>query len=122
MYVCMYIYRLVVFLLVLPSFLTKSHTEARGSGRRMVSRKPLHPYPHPPPPTSPTLTQAHTRVNPSPHHHRHGEHSPTARQPHSNGLCLPPKEGPGPESALRHERYTAHTHWQQLQRKGGLAL
>jgi len=35
-----------------------------------------------------------------PHHRRHGEHSPTARQPHSNGLCSPPKEGPGPGSAL----------------------
>jgi len=35
---------------------------------------------------------------------RHGEHSPTARQPHSNGLCprVDPKEGPGSGSALRH--------------------
>ena len=24
---------------------------------------------------------------------------PTARQPHSNGLCSPPKEGPGPGSS-----------------------
>jgi len=44
---------------------------------------------------------AHRRRHSRPHHRRHGEHSPTARQPHSNGLCSPPKEGPGPGSALR---------------------
>jgi len=37
---------------------------------------------------------------PTPPHHRHGEHSPTARQPHTNGLCSLPKEGPDPGSAL----------------------
>jgi len=26
-----------------------------------------------------------------PHHRRHGKHSPTARQPYSNGLCSPPR-------------------------------
>ena len=45
---------------------------------------------------------AHRRRHSRPYHRRHGEHSPTARQPHSNGLCSPPKEGPGPGSALRH--------------------
>ena len=35
-----------------------------------------------------------------PHHRRHGKHRPTARRPHSNGLCSPPKEGPGPGSQL----------------------
>ena len=44
---------------------------------------------------------AHRRRHSRPHHRRHGEHSPTARQPHSNGLCAPPKEGPGTGSALR---------------------
>jgi len=43
---------------------------------------------------------AHRRRHSRPHHRRHGEHSPTARQPHSNGLCSPPKD-PGPGSALR---------------------
>ena len=45
---------------------------------------------------------AHRHRHSRPHHRRHGEHSPTARQPHSNGLCSPPTEGPGPGSALRH--------------------
>ena len=45
---------------------------------------------------------AHRRRHSRLHHRRHGKHSPTARQPHSNGLCSPPKEGPGPVSALRH--------------------
>ena len=45
---------------------------------------------------------AHRRRHGRPHHRRHGEQSPTARQPHSNALCSPPKEGPGPGSALRH--------------------
>ena len=31
---------------------------------------------------------AHRRRHSRPHHHRHWEHSFTARQPHSNGLCL----------------------------------
>ena len=43
---------------------------------------------------------AHRRRHSRPRHRRHGEHSPTARQPHSNGLCSPPKEGPGRGSAL----------------------
>jgi len=45
---------------------------------------------------------AHRRRHSRPHHRRHGEHSPTARQLHSNGLCSPPKEGPSPGSVLRH--------------------
>jgi len=45
---------------------------------------------------------AHRRRHSRPHRCRHGEHSPTAHQPHSNGLCSPPREGPGPGSALRH--------------------
>jgi len=47
---------------------------------------------------------AHHRRHSRSHHHRHGEHSPTPRQPHSNGLCSLPKEGPGPgcESASLH--------------------
>ena len=40
---------------------------------------------------------AYRRRHSRPHHHRRGEHSPTARQPHSNGLCSLTKEGPGPE-------------------------
>jgi len=49
---------------------------------------------------------AHHRRHSRPHHRRHGEHSPTTRQPHSNSLCSPPKEGPGPGSALsvKHSR------------------
>ena len=50
-----------------------------------------------PPHTRTARTQppaAHRRWHSRLHHHRHGEHSPTARQPHSNGLCSPPKEGP----------------------------
>ena len=39
--------------------------------------------------------EAHLRRHSRPHHHRNGEHSPTARQPHSNGLCSLPKEGIG---------------------------
>ena len=46
---------------------------------------------------------AHRRRHSRPHHSEHGEHNPTVRQPHSNGLCSPPKEGPGPGSALRRE-------------------
>jgi len=36
---------------------------------------------------SPRRHTAAGTTAPRPHHHRHGEHSPTARQPHSNGLC-----------------------------------
>jgi len=39
---------------------------------------------------------AHRRRHNRPNHRRHGEHSPTARQPHSNGLCSPPEGGPRP--------------------------
>jgi len=46
-----------------------------------------------------TVPAAHRRRHSRPHHHRHGEHSLTARQPHSNGPCSLPKEGPGPGSA-----------------------
>ena len=45
---------------------------------------------------------AHHHRHSRPHHHRYGEHSPAARQPHSNGLCSPRKEGKGPGPALRH--------------------
>jgi len=34
---------------------------------------------------------AHRRRHSRPHHRRHGEHSPTTRQPHSNGLCYHPR-------------------------------
>jgi len=37
---------------------------------------------------------AHRRRHSRPNHRRHGGHSPIARQPHSNDLCSPPKEGP----------------------------
>jgi len=77
-----------------------------------LTRKSLTPEPFddwiPPRDTSPHPDStgqppaAHRRRHSRPHHHRHGEHSPTARQPHSNSLCSPPKEGPGPGSALRH--------------------
>jgi len=39
---------------------------------------------------------------PPPPQTRRETRSHSARQPHSNGLCSPPKEGPGPGSALRH--------------------
>jgi len=71
----------------------------RGVVMRMV-------YPREKPPHTRTARAqppaAHRRRHSRPHHPRHGEHIPTARQPHSNGLCSPPKESPGPGSALRH--------------------
>jgi len=36
---------------------------------------------------------AHRRRHSRPHHRTHGEHSPTACQSHSNGLCSPPNLG-----------------------------
>jgi len=62
------------------------------------------------PPETPSHTRtaraqppaAHRRMHSRPHPRRHGEHNPTVRQPHSNGLCSPPKEAPRPGSALRH--------------------
>jgi len=59
---------------------------------------------------------AHRRRQSRPHHRRHGEHSPTARQPHSNGLCSPPKEGPGPGSALRHVDMVASLNGRRIAR------
>jgi len=48
-------------------------------------------YPRETPPhirTARASPQRHTAAGTAaPHHRRHGEHSPTARQPHSNGLC-----------------------------------
>jgi len=44
---------------------------------------------------------AHRRRHSRPHHHRHGEHSPTARQPHSNGLCTPSQGDPGSRAQVQ---------------------
>jgi len=63
----------------------------------------------------PTPSGTHRRWHSRPHHRRHGKHSPTARQPQSNGLCSPPKEGPGPGSSAithttRHDTTRIYTH------------
>jgi len=71
-----------------------------GFTRIMICIPPRDTSPHQDGTAQPPA--AHRRRHSRPHHSRHGEHSPTARQPHSNGLCSPPKEGPGPGSALRH--------------------
>jgi len=47
-----------------------------------------------------------------PHHHRHGEHSPTARQAHSNSLCSPRRraQAQGQRLGNRVKISTGHTH------------
>jgi len=79
------------------------------SAKRHCAVCPLIVYPRETPPHTRTARAqpptAHRRRHSHPHHRRHGEHSPTARQPHSIPLKRPmltPKEGPYPESALRH--------------------
>ena len=99
---------------ILPAHLHRPHwcnTIARllGSIAHLIdpSRMPMMiVYPRKTPPHIRTAraqpAAAHRRRHSRSHHRRHEEHSPTARQPHSNGLCSPPKEGPGPGSALKH--------------------
>jgi len=84
-----------------PLGLTSYHPpEAELDARALAIKVMMIVYPRETPPQSRTARArppaAHHRRHSRPHHRRHGVHSPTAHQPHSNGLCSPPKEDPGP--------------------------
>jgi len=67
--------------------------------------------------------QQHTAAGTAaPSHHRDGEHSPTARRPHSTGLCSLPKEGPRPGSGRHTHTHTTNRSSRAHRHRRGRAL
>jgi len=88
MHICVYAYMCIVGFTPVPLSRHTLYTRTRGL-YELLHR--VHDC-LPPSDTSPHQNRqppaAHHRRHSRPHHRRRGEHSPTARQPHSSGLTL----------------------------------